>query len=118
MRRLCILIADASADAADALGTLCEGFGHEVDFAYEGAFALEAARQLVPDVIFLEVALPRLDGFQVARKLRGLAAFSRTLLVAVGSQDALKLARDAGFDAELCKPAEAQAVELLLGRVL
>ena len=51
MRRLCILIADESVDAADALGTLCEGFGHEVDFAYEGAFALEAARQLVPDVI-------------------------------------------------------------------
>ena len=70
MRRLCILIADESVDAADALGTLCEGFGHEVDFAYEGAFALEAARQLVPDVIFLEVALPRLNGLQVARELR------------------------------------------------
>jgi CheY-like chemotaxis protein len=114
MRRLCILIADESADAADALGTLCEGFGHEVDFAYEGAFALEAARQLVPDVIFLEVAPPGLDGSQIARQLRSHAAFQRTLLVAVGPQDALKLARDAGFDAQLCKPADAQAVELLL----
>jgi DNA-binding response OmpR family regulator len=117
MRRLCILIADESADAADALGTLCERFGHEVDFAYEGAFALEAARQLVPDVIFIEVALPRLDGFKIARELRNHAAFKRTLLVAVGPQDALKLTRDAGFDAELCKPAELHAVERLLGRV-
>ena len=116
MRRLCILIADESIDAADALGTLCEGFGHEVDFAYEGAFALEAARQLVPDVIFLEVALPLLNGFQVARALRSHAAFQRTLLVAVGPQDALGLARDAGFDAELYKPADAEAVELLLRR--
>jgi CheY-like chemotaxis protein len=118
MRRLCILIADESVDAADALGTLCEDFGHEVDFAYEGAFALEAARQLVPDVIFLEVALPRLNGLQLARELRSHAIFKRTLLVAVGPQDALRFARDAGFDAQLCKPADAQAVEVLLGRVL
>jgi len=116
MRRLCILIADESVDAADALGALCERFGHEVDFAYERAFALEAARQLVPDVIFLELSLPRLDGFQLARELRSHAALQRTLLVAVGARDALRLARDAGFDAELCKPLDADAVELLLGR--
>jgi CheY-like chemotaxis protein len=111
MRRLCILIADESADAADALGTMCEGFGHDVDFAYERGFAIEAARHLVPDVIFLAVAL---HGAQVARALRSHAALRRTLLVAVGSRDALELARDAGFDAQLCKPADAQAVELLL----
>ena len=52
IRRLCILIADRDIDAADALGALCERLGHEVDFAYDGAAAREAARWLKPDVVF------------------------------------------------------------------
>ena len=117
MRKLCILIADESVDAADELGTMCERWGHDVDFAYEGAFALESARQLRPDVIFLGVALPLIDGFAVARRLREHPAFHRTLLIALGTEDVHR-SRDAGFDAELAAPADAELVQTLLGRLL
>ena len=57
IQRLCILIADRDIDAADALGALCERLGHEVDFAYDGDAAREAARWLKPDVVLAADAL-------------------------------------------------------------
>ena len=54
---LCILIVDSSPDAADALGQLCEARGHEVDYAYDAASALEAARRLKPDLLLLDPLL-------------------------------------------------------------
>jgi DNA-binding response OmpR family regulator len=53
----CILIVDSSPDAADALGQLCEARGHEVDYAYDAASALEAARRLKPDLLLLDPLL-------------------------------------------------------------
>jgi two-component system, sensor histidine kinase len=54
---LCILIVDSSPDAADALGQLCEARGHEVDYAYDAASALDAARRLKPDLLFVDPLL-------------------------------------------------------------
>jgi DNA-binding response OmpR family regulator len=64
-RRLCILIIDDDIDAAQTLGALCEQSGHEVDFAYDGASGVEAARRLQPDIVFARLALPGLDKDQL-----------------------------------------------------
>ena len=119
-RSLCILIADHSVDAADALGALCESGGHEVDFAYDGAAALEAARRLKPDAIFFELDLPGVDGFEIARQLRRDPAFRRTLIVGLAGScgtDQVRRAREAGIDEQLSKPADPQLVETLLRRL-
>jgi DNA-binding response OmpR family regulator len=65
---LCILIVDSSPDAADALGQLCEARGHEVDYAYDAASALEAARRLKPDLLLLDPLL--VDAKRLAEDLR------------------------------------------------
>jgi len=64
----CILIVDSSPDAADALGQLCEARGHEVDYAYDAASALEAARRLRPDLLLLDPLL--VDAKRLAEDLR------------------------------------------------
>ena len=67
-RRLCILVVDDNADAAHMLGALCEQLGHDVDFAYDGQSGLEAGRRLRPDLVFADLALPGMDGFELARQ--------------------------------------------------
>jgi CheY-like chemotaxis protein len=119
-RSLCILIADHSVDAAEALGGLCEAKGHEVDFAYDGAAALEAARRLKPDAVFLELDLPGIDGFEIARQLRRDPAFRETLIVGLTASfgtDEVRRAREAGIDEQLLKPPDPELVETLLGRL-
>jgi len=72
-RRLCILIADPSVDTADALGAVCEAAGHDVDFAYDEASALESARRLKPDVVFIDASLAGVE-----RQLRADPGFAST----------------------------------------
>jgi CheY-like chemotaxis protein len=117
--RLRILIVDENVDAARILGVLCGEMGHECTFAYDGVAALEAARRLQPDVILLDLGLPRMDGFEVARQLRTDPAFRDVLIIAVtgfASEEDRKRSREVGIDQHLVKPADPAFIESLLRR--
>jgi CheY-like chemotaxis protein len=117
--RLRILVVDENVDAARTLAMLCEQMGHDCMFAYDGVAALEAARRLQPDVILLDLGLPQMDGFEVARRLRADPAFRDVLIIAVtgfGSEEDRKRTREAGIDYHLVKPADPVFIESLLRR--
>ena len=117
--RLCVLIVDDNADAAQSLGTLCEQMGHEVDLAYDGLAGLDAARRLTPDVVFLDLALPRMDGMTLVRQLRADSRLRGALIIVLtgsGREEDRELLREAGADHYLVKPADPAFVESLLRR--
>jgi CheY-like chemotaxis protein len=102
------LIVDDNVDAAHTLGMLCKQLAHGVDFAYDRVAGMDAARRLRPDVVFLDLALRHMDGFEVAR-----------LIVAVtgsAGEEERERARETGFDHHLVKPADPAFVESLLRR--
>ena len=104
-----ILVVDDNRDAADTLAALLEMAGHEVQTAYEGHKAVEKAEQFVPDVVFLDIGLPGLDGYEVARAVRGCLGRSTPRLIAVtgyGSRTDRERALEAGFDDHLAKPVD------------
>jgi len=119
-RRLCILVVDDNVDAAQSLAALCEEFGHDVDLAYDGTSALEAARRLRPDIVFADLALPGMDGFELARQLRLESPLRDLVLIAVsgfGNDEDRQRSRAAGFDHHLVKPADPAFIESLLRRL-
>jgi CheY-like chemotaxis protein len=112
-----VLVVDDNVDAADSLARLIKMWGHEVDVAYSGpaAVALTAAYQ--PDVMLLDIAMPTMDGYEVARRLRRQARFEHTLLIAVTGyvdEDHRLLGEEAGFDHHLSKPTSPQALKRML----
>lgn len=114
-----ILVADDNQDSAESLGMLLELAGHEVRLAHDGLQALEAAASFAPDVMLLDIGLPRLDGYQVAMRLRQDPRLDRMLLVAVtgyGTDGDRERARAAGFDHHLVKPVDPRTLaELVAG---
>ncbi|MBA3500407.1 MAG: response regulator, partial [Deltaproteobacteria bacterium] len=103
-----VLIVDDNKDAADVLGDALARGGHVIRVAYDGPTALDLARTFNPEVALLDIGLPVMDGYEVARQLRTLALDSRIRLIAVtgyGQDDDRKRAVEAGFDAHLVKPA-------------
>jgi signal transduction histidine kinase len=115
--QLQVLVVDDNKDAAESLGVLLDIEGHAAHIAHTGAEALQMAQAHTPDVVFLDIGLPDMSGYDVARRLRLLPAMDGTLLVALtgwGTQDDRQRTREAGFDRHLTKPAELPAVEELL----
>jgi CheY-like chemotaxis protein len=87
--------------------------GHEVRVAYDGPAALEAVRDCVPDVVLLDVGLPGMDGFEVARRLRDSLGQQRPVLIAVtgwGEEEFQLKCTDAMFDHWLVKPVKSDAL--------
>jgi two-component system CheB/CheR fusion protein len=112
-----VLVADDNHDSAESLGMLLELAGHEVCLAYDGQEALEAASRFEPDVMLLDIGLPKLDGFEVATRLRRDRRHDRMLLVAVtgyGTDGDRERARTAGFDHHLIKPVDPKALRDLI----
>jgi CheY-like chemotaxis protein len=103
-----ILVCDDNADAAEALRALLASDGHEVIALRDSRACLEKALEWVPEVAFLDVGMPGLTGYAVARQIR--ARFGRRiLLVAVtgsGSQEDKTVAFEVGFDMHLVKPVQ------------
>ncbi|MBA4263959.1 MAG: hypothetical protein C0453_02660 [Comamonadaceae bacterium] len=118
LRRLQILLADDNVDLADNFAELLRASGHAVDVVHDGEAALQAARDSVPDIALLDIGMPKLDGLEVARQLRGAEATSEILLVAIsgwGSDADKAKAELAGFDHYLVKPVQpAELVEILV----
>lgn len=114
-----VLVVDDNVDAAQILGLLLESIGHKVQTAHDGLTALEAARVFMPDVVLLDVGLPRMDGYEVARHLRGKRETANVLLVALtgyGREEDRRRCHEAGFDVHLIKPIGLEALESLLAR--
>jgi PAS domain S-box-containing protein len=117
-RRLRVLVVEDNRDAADSLKALLEAFGHEAAVAYTGPAGVEAARREGPDVVVCDIGLPGMDGFAVARALRGCPETANTRLIAVtgyGQDGDRERALAAGFDGHLVKPADPAKLLGLLG---
>lgn len=106
-KRLRILVTDDNVDAAQTLASLLELYGHEIRIAHEGVQALRIAAQFRPDVAFLDIGMPGMSGFELARSLRqidGLAPLRIAAISGWGAQEDLVRATEAGFDRHFTKP--------------
>jgi two-component system, chemotaxis family, CheB/CheR fusion protein len=102
-----ILVVDDNRDAADSLTSLLRVWGHDARMVVDGAAALELATQFRPEIVLLDIAMPEMDGYEVARRLRAVPAFDGTVLVAVtgfGRDEDRMRAAEAGFDRHATKP--------------
>lgn len=112
-----ILIVDDNHDVVRGLKILLETLGYQVHSAYDGAQGLEMARHCHPDIILLDIGLPNIDGYEVARRLRADMAFANTRLIAItgyGGEDNRQQALAAGFDHHLTKPVALETLQNLL----
>jgi CheY-like chemotaxis protein len=116
--RLRILVVDDNRDAADMLAMLLQLSGHETHTAHDGVEAIEATTRLQPDLILLDIGLPRLNGYEAARRIREQHKHrDRPVLVALsgwGQDDDRRRSEEAGFDAHLVKPVDEIALRKLL----
>jgi PAS domain S-box-containing protein len=113
-----LLVVDDNQDAAASLATLLQLQGHDVRTAYNGVSALELARSFRPEMIFLDIGMPEMDGYEVARRLRLSIGLENTVLTALtgwGQEEDRRRTAEAGFNHHLVKPLEAKMLENLLG---
>ncbi len=104
-----ILVVDDNADSANSLAMLLELEGHEVESVYSSQKALERVESLKPDVVLLDIGLPDMSGYEVARRMRALPGLARARLIALtgyGQTEDKQRTRDAGFDDHLTKPVD------------
>jgi CheY-like chemotaxis protein len=112
-----ILVVDDMCDAALTLARLLEAMGHEVRTAPNAAEALVIARSQRPDLVLSDIAMPRMDGYELARRLRQEPELGGAVLVALtgfGQESDRQRAHEAGFDSHLVKPVKLDALEALL----
>lgn len=116
-RQLRVLIVDDNSDAADTLGELVRLWGHDALRAYGGAMALATASATSPDVVLLDIAMPEMDGCELAMQLRKQAGLQDCFLIAVtgiGGEKHRRQCHLAGIDLFLVKPVEPVVLETLL----
>jgi CheY-like chemotaxis protein len=115
-----VLVVDDNIDAALMLATLLELQGHSVSVEHDGRTALRRAHLQRPDVLLLDIGLPDMDGYQLARQLRAMPETADAVLVALTGygqgQDRLQ-AQEAGFNHHLVKPASMEQVYAVLAEV-
>jgi PAS domain S-box-containing protein len=105
-----VLVVDDNVDAASMLDMLLRSLGHETRVAHEGTAALRVAEEFRPDIVLLDIGMPGIDGYEVARRLRTLAKARPMRIVAVtgwGQEGDRERSREAGFDLHLVKPVDA-----------
>jgi CheY-like chemotaxis protein len=114
-----VLVVEDHAETADVLATLLRVGGHEAEVAPDARAALEAARSRPPDVVLLDLGLPDMNGWQLARHFQAPCGGKRPLLVAVtglGQEADRRRSEEAGIDLHLVKPADPGQVLWLLNR--
>jgi CheY-like chemotaxis protein len=114
-----ILVAEDSRDAADMLRMMLEYTGHEVRVAFDGVDAVAQAAVFRPQIALLDIGMPRMDGYEAARRIRA-ALGASVVLVALtgwGQDDDKARARAAGFDHHLTKPADPDKLQQLVSHV-
>jgi len=120
-----ILVVDDNIDLVAMLVRALRQRGYSVQYSYSGPDALMIAANWQPDIVLLDIGLPGIDGYEVARRLRAsqqhLPSSTRMGLVALtgfGSEADILMARQAGFDAHMTKPAELEAVEAMIRKII
>ncbi|MBI3409406.1 MAG: MASE1 domain-containing protein [Planctomycetes bacterium] len=116
-----VLVVDDNVDAAESLAMLLRLEGQEVLVAHDGPAALEAAGAVPPDLVFLDIGMPGMDGYEVARRLRRRPGMRKITLVALtgwGQEEDRLRSLEAGFDNHFVKPVEPGLLQELLAREL
>jgi len=114
---LCVLIVDDCKDTSASLAILVRLWGHEAHVALDGPAALQLAREVLPDVVLLDVGLVGMNGWEVAGRLRrlpGLDGVSLLVLSGFGTEEDVRRSREAGCDLHLVKPVEPEKLRRLL----
>ena len=117
VRRLRVLVVDDQTDMADVMAVLVQMLGHDARAAYDGKSGLTAARQDRPDVIFVDIGMAGMSGYEFARLVRQDPVLASTHLVAVtgyGRPEDRERAREAGFDRHLTKPVDESMLRMAL----
>jgi PAS domain S-box-containing protein len=120
IRALRVLIVDDNRDAADSLNLLLASMGQCVYVAYDGQSAISAAKAFKPEIVLLDIGMPQMSGYEVARALRADASASKSALVAVtgwGQEADKERAKDAGFTYHFVKPISEDALRMILTEV-
>lgn len=116
-RKKKVLVVDDNQDLADTFGKLIRMLGEEVMIVYRGAAALEAAPEFHPDIVFLDIAIPDMDGYETVERLRGIPELKETKFIAVtgfGQEEYRNRSRKAGFDEYIVKPIEMETLQKIL----
>jgi two-component system CheB/CheR fusion protein len=111
-----VLVVDDNIDSAHSLAMLLQLRGHCTAMAHSGPAALDQAEQFRPDLVLLDIGLPGMDGYEVARRLRRHPELRRTVIAALtgyGRAEDMKLSREAGFDHHLVKPVDLRRLDAL-----
>ena len=115
-----ILVVDDNEDGANSLGQMLEMMGNEVRVAHDGLAAIEAAEESRPQVILLDIGMPKLDGYDACRRIREQPWGKDTLVVALtgwGQDEDRRRTSEAGFDYHLVKPVESGQLVKVLAEV-
>ena len=115
-----ILVVDDNEDAANTLAMILKMDGHEIETAYSGMEALERIERFAPAIVLLDIGLPIIDGFEVARRIRALPHGHHVRLVAItgyGQEADRARTREAGFAHHLVKPVDFADLERLLSQI-
>jgi len=114
-----VLVVDDNRDAAEILSMLLEAYGHSTALAHNGASALDMARRFNPDLVLLDIGLPDMDGYAVARAMRADPVLQQVVIIALtgwGSEEDRRRSREAGFDLHLIKPVSSETLSGALER--
>lgn len=109
-----VLVVDDNRDAAESLARMLQLMGHSAVFVTDPAAAMPTLRSLQPDIVFLDLGMPQIDGFQLARRIRAECGLDNPCLVALtgyGAAGDRAKTRHSGFDAHLLKPASPDLVQ-------
>jgi len=112
-----ILVVDDNLDSAQSLSLLLSICGYETHAVYDGLAAVESAANFRPDVVLLDIGLPQLNGYEVARRIRGQEWGKEMVLIALtgwGQREDRQRSKEAGFDHHLTKPVDPDALRALL----
>ncbi|HEY9232209.1 MAG TPA: ATP-binding protein, partial [Blastocatellia bacterium] len=112
-----VLVVDDNIDSAESMALLLELYGHQMRIAHDGPAALEAARRFRPQVVVLDIGLPGMDGYEVARHLRADAQTQRAILIAMtgyGQSEDRQQSMRAGFDHHLVKPLDPDVLQAII----
>ena len=119
-RNLRVLIVEDNLDAAEMLDLLVSKQGHVTRISHDGASAITAATAFIPDVVFMDIGLPVMNGYAVVKSLRALPEFANVHFAAVtgwGQDEDRRKAREAGFDSHFTKPLSPAVLEALLASI-
>jgi CheY-like chemotaxis protein len=119
--KLRVLVVDDVPDAAESMARVLASMGHEAAYVTRASQALAVAREMRPHLVFLDLGMPEMDGYTLARSLRAEFGFEDLRLVAITGWDRDEdraASRQAGFDAHVSKPASVEVIDSILKTVL